>query len=718
MLLAINVTSVSIAVALDDAPGQESLNADEQLRAACAEVNAQLDPAEQLKLEAAQKAWEKYRVLACEAVAITIDAKRSQKSIERYSADLAWSRVSHLRRMTELRDLKGSESDFRDADETINKVYKREIGMRERREPREALRNAQRAWIVYRDAATESESAVCPNPASAALYIKTELTYERSRNIRWRAALRYSIGPPDLETELYLAQLLSDKAEVRQKAIDFLAIDADKSLPLPMTEISTLPMSVSPYFQRLGAAAIPSLLDATDTSNHAMDQMPVFLAATGPAIVPELIARISSTNAVASQMSIAALARLSAHAKDAVPSLIEVIKAPDVDQAGHYGRKALAVQALLAIAPDNPDFIKALVDVYVASPKNDERFDKALRKLGRAASAALPTMIARAQGPDGSSSAAYCIDGLITSEDTALIPPLIEGLIDPAGKHSLGFSRALAKMGEPAVPPLKKLLQDNDDMKVQRAAETLAMMKYPPDDFVDTLIALSQKRDAAEAIFFLGLVSKFGEAAKPAIPSLLNLYDSGRPDVRMAALRSLHAIAPDLEIVKKNWQSEPYVIDPYYDAGCYGSLEPTEMMKQYAIEADFNNDGVMDVAISAGGFGKGGGGWNLYLGVSPRKYKRVRGLEAPLQMNLYTKENDKGIGYLGFYWYSSGRTGTELLNRITMEGIEQVGAVDVEWDANGTKIPVDENEQLPAPKGYVESRLVGKVIDKEFLLSQ
>lgn len=715
MLLAFSANNLYTAAALDDAIGHEFQNADEQLRITYLQVNSQIDSAKQAKLKAAQTAWEKYRALASEAFASVIDAKRNQEAIDRYSASLAWSRVSHLRRMTEHRDLKGSESDFRDADETLNMNYKQALRMREWREPREALRKAELAWILYRDAAIESESSVCPDPASAALYIKTELTYERSRNLRVWIARRFD-GPPDLEKELYLAQLFSDKKDVLQKAIDFFAKDAGHSLPLVMSEIGMLPATVSPLFQKLGATAIPSLLDVTDKSNRAMDQMPVFLAATGPEIVPELIARISNTNNAASQMSIAALVRLSAYAEDAIPKLLEVVKSPDTDHAGPYGRKDLAVHALVAIAPDRPEVIETIIDAYIASEPGDERFTYALRKLGHAASSALPTMIERGCGSNGSSHDAYTIDGIISSEDTALIPSLIEGLVEPKGKHWPGFARALAKMGEPAVPPLKRLLQDQNENNVQRAAETLVMMKHPPSDLVDTLIALSSKRDASGSIYLLTLASRLGEAAKPAVPMLEDLYRKGRPDVRMAALNSLHAIAPDLEVVKKNWLPEPFVVDPYYDAGCYDASGQTETMEQYAIEADFNNDGVMDIAISIGTFGTGGGGWNLYLGVSPGKYKAMRDFEAPRRMTLYTREKEKGVGYLQIYWHSSAGTGTELLYRITMNGINPLQSVDVQWNENDREIPVDRNEKLPALNGYVERGFAAKVIDKKSLL--
>ena len=82
---------------------------------------------------------------------------RGQEILDEFCAALTWSRVSHLNRMLTPAALVGADSDFRDADDAINRAYKDRRRLIERREPLEALKQAQLAWIAYRDAAAGSE---------------------------------------------------------------------------------------------------------------------------------------------------------------------------------------------------------------------------------------------------------------------------------------------------------------------------------------------------------------------------------------------------------------------------------------------------------------------------------------------------------------------------------------------------------------------------------
>ncbi|MFA6240071.1 MAG: hypothetical protein WC655_04035, partial [Candidatus Hydrogenedentales bacterium] len=136
------------------------------------------------------------------------------------------------------------------------------------------------------------------------------------------------------------------------------------------------------------------------------------------------------------------------------------------------------------------------------------------------------------------------------------------------------------------------------------------------------------------------------------------------------------------------------------------------------LEADFNNYGIEDLAVSGPSveFGTGGGPWSLYLKVADRKYKKIGGFGAPRTVNLFTKE--KGVGYMGAYWHMSGQSGGEMLFKITMNEFTEVKSVMVEWDAEGNERTVNRDERLPIPKGYTKTRLSAKAIEKEMLLGK
>ncbi len=713
---------VSASAAPEEEWKQKLQNAEAQLTATYAQVEAQLDAAQTLKLQAAQKAWDEYRKLAFDWFVKESEgySDRGEEANDTYSASLTWSRVSHLSRMLAPRDLNGSESEFRDADDAINRVYKLKRHLLGRRESCEALKKVQLVWIRYRDAAAESESSVCPNPPSAAVYIKTELTYERASSLKageYSFARRLATAPPDLEKELSLALLRSENADIRQKAVDFFRENANESLPLLIAQFRTglLPVQAAPIFERLGPVAIPPLLELIDKRAYVQDSPPVFLAATGPAVIPDLIPRISSTYRGTSQMSMSALALLGANAKDAVPALLDIINRHKTGSQEEAWRSRSAAQAILNIAPDNSEVVKTIVDAYLASPANDETFTSALSKLGPAAKEALPTLIDRALDSRQGSEAPYALHCIISPEDTELIPSLTEGLINPGTYDWMGFGLALAKIGDSAVPPLKTLLQSQDKMVVRRAATTLVRIGHPPDDVIATLISLSNEEDVSEAIFFIDILAQYGESAKAAVPTLLNLYRSNRPGVSAAALNALHSIAPDSEEVKRIWLPDPYVLDPFYDARSYSESNLTDFHPPEVLEADFNNDGLMDIAICIG-MGNSFGGWNLYLKAAEHKYKWMGDFEAPRHVTLYTKE--KGVGYLGVYWHASAWTGTEGLFKITMDELSLAKSVDVEAAAGGGVCTVNSDEALPIPKGYTETRLSAKAIEKETLLGK
>ncbi|MBX7259103.1 MAG: LprI family protein, partial [Candidatus Hydrogenedentes bacterium] len=705
---------VSASAAPEEEWKQKLQNAEAQLTATYAQVEAQLDPAQKLKLQAAQKAWEEYRKLAVVAFAKEIEnyAYSGEQANSEFLASLTWSRVSHLKRMLERRDLVGSDAEFRDADDSINKMYREHRRYLNRAGQRDTLKEAQRAWITYRDASAESESTVCPNRTSAALLVKTELTYERAFFLQtrgFRLGQNLSGAPTDIEREMRLSQLSSESADVRKKALDYFEANAADSLPILIAQLKLgmLPPSAAPIFENLGAKALPTLLELLDSSKETNETLPKFLAAVGPVAIPELLSRISSSNSAVSLMSMNALALLGPNAKEAIPSLLRIIENPDDGSRERAWRRSCAAQAALNIDPDNPVVVKGIVEAYIAFPTG-YGYTAVLCKLGPAAKAALPTLINRGRDSDGDFDAMFAVLTIISPEDTELTSSLIEGLVDPNTVFSYCFGDALVKIGDHAVPQLEALLQGEDKVAVRRAAATLVRFKHPADTVIEKLVSLSKNEDPTEAVYFIDVLSAAGESAKPAVPTLWDLYRSNRPGVSAAALLALQSINPDSPDVKKVQLPAAFVFDPYYDARCYAESEPFERVPRLMTEADFNNDGAMDIGISDS-MGNHGAPWQLYLKVGERKYKKIDELDTVSGMELFVKE--KGVGYLKTYLTTSAATGVEALYTVSMDGLRLVKSVDLEW-AEGRAHPVEANEQLPALEGYTKVELNAHPIEK------
>ncbi|MBX7258372.1 MAG: DUF1311 domain-containing protein [Candidatus Hydrogenedentes bacterium] len=718
--LTLILSFVSASAAPEEEWKQKLQNAEAQLAATYAQVEAQLDPAQKLKLQAAQKAWEEYRKLTVES--FTLRSMRypldeGTKSL--FSATLVWFRVSHLSRMLEHRDLKGSDSDLRDADVGIDEYYKWLRDCSKSRGQRDAYKEVQLSWIAFRDASVDSESLACPNPASASVRIKTELTYERiifMDEKELEISQRLTNGPPDLEKEMYFMTLLSRNPQTRQNAIDYFCAHTEESLPF-LTELIKAGMlhgSAAPLFEKLGPAAIPSLLELLGKSAPGTTSLSALLAATGPAVIPELVARISSSDIQTSLECLKALEILGPKAQDALPSILEIIREPKRDTSEWRRKRYGAIQAALSIAPKDPEVAKTIVDSFLAAPTFDSRELDALGKLGHAARDTLPLLIQQASSQD------YIpLNKIISADDIDLMPSLIQGLADPQNAHWGNFGLALAQLGDPAASQLAALLQSSDKEIVRRAVAALSYLSPPSDEAVLALVSMTTKEDVFEAIFYIDMIAEYKESAKAAVPAFLSLYKSNRKGVSSAALHALRAIAPDSEEVKSLGLPEPFVSDPFYDAECYREPGGIERSPNYMIEADFNNDGAIDTAVSCplDDVGMGTGLWTLYLRVAEDKFKRVGHFRALYDVKLFAKEEEHGIGYMGVYWEDESYMGIEDLYKITMEEIKQVDQVSVEWIGDEERT-VDSEKELPVPKGYTETKLHAKPIEKEVLLGK
>ena len=136
------------------------------------------------------------------------------------------------------------------------------------------------------------------------------------------------MAPPDLEKEQYLAQLLSDSAEVRQGAIDFFVARADSVLPLLLEQarIGLLPAYAAPIFGKLGPAALAPLFALTGNRSIPEGVLPTLIAGIGPVALPELQKRASGSDGAVAAVAVNALHELGPQAKDSVPTLLDLTR--------------------------------------------------------------------------------------------------------------------------------------------------------------------------------------------------------------------------------------------------------------------------------------------------------------------------------------------------------------------------------------------------------
>ena len=301
---------------------------------------------------------------------------------------------------------------------------------------------------------------------------------------------------------------------------------------------------------------------------------------------------------------------------------------------------------------------------------------------------------------------------MISPDDAEVVPTLVEILIAPDTQYWEGCARALTKAGASAVPELARLLHSSDIGTLQRVATVLVGIKPVSQETLACLMARVNGEDVIASVTFIDILAGAG---RDAIPVLLETLKGGKPGRSTAALYALHTIAPDLEETKRAWLPKPYVVDPYYDAQCYRLPDNATTGPHYAIRADFNNDGVEDVAVSGTSFGTGGGGWSLYLKIADQKYKEFSELEAPLNVTVFSG-GQHGVGYMRTYWHMSAGTGSETLLKITMDDVTCVKSVDVEWTEKDGEVPIDRNEKIPAPEGCTPTKIEAVPIDAAYLL--
>ena len=106
---------------------------------------------------------------------------------------------------------------------------------------------------------------------------------------------------------------------------------------------------------------------------------------------------------------------------------------------------------------------------------------------------------------------------------------------------------------------------------------------------------------------------------------------------------------------------------------------------RYRFRADFNCDGIPDIAISCDRreFGKMGGSFGLYLGTRNGKWRYVGSFTAhPLAVNIKRRRDGEGI--LTVYLRSSGTAGGLEHYSVTARGLKELPGKEIHPGDGGT----------------------------------
>ena len=373
-------------------------------------------------------------------------------------------------------------------------------------------------------------------------------------------------------------------------------------------------------------------------------------------------------------------------AKDALPQLVaSLLKEGDFD----------AAYTAIKIDPKNSMVADEVVKRYIKggyTSSEEILLEKIIRSLGPLAKDVIPFFFEHLD------SSKYELRYVVSEGDSEWVPRLIEALDDD---YPSPFMDALVKIGEPSIKPLLALLENEQNPRIVRSAiRTLSQIEASAKEGIPVLLEFAEDDDQYTAAVAISALPSYGEKAKAAIPQLFDLYNGEDPVKRTAAMKTLHAIAPDSPRVKEIYLEPPYVLDPLADYYLH-SVEQEEVLEKgpYAFSTDFNNDRLEDTAIKDEmSCGSGGCSYSVYLKVDDNKYKYV-GNVAFMMDQYYKNKNTTGIGYMSAYWHMSRYYGERTFYEISMDGIVTLDKVNVySWEMDR---PFDKDRKKFLPEDCV-----------------
>jgi HEAT repeat protein len=430
--------------------------------------------------------------------------------------------------------------------------------------------------------------------AKEALPRLEKMLQEDPPSLRLRAALAvWHVGGRSAPAAVALAERIRD----------------EPSLVLRQQAIQTL--------QSMGAAAapaVPTLLDLGDDPDpNVRIQVLNVIPVIGKPALPAVLERLNHKDARQRRRAVAALARISNHAHDAIPTLrkqladedlvvrgqcarvlwwngqtdkpvvdaladavrggdaelrLEVLNSVNIFQDPARLKAARPVFELALKGPDRAARMTAAQALFAADGKAEEVlpiFLEGLKernrlvwapaalgvsKIGPKAAEAVPALLELYQSPEGLGS--FEIQEALVRIGPASIPPLVEVLTSAKTQPNVAnlVGVTLGRLGAPAARAVVPLL-DHTDPRVRRTAcQAVGHMGADAKAAVPKLAGRVKDADQTVRQAALAALSQLGPVARPAAPEVLELVKDAQPHIRYQSLMTLERIGADPAAVK------------------------------------------------------------------------------------------------------------------------------------------------------------------------
>jgi HEAT repeat protein len=276
------------------------------------------------------------------------------------------------------------------------------------------------------------------------------------------------------------------------------------------------------------------------------------------AAVPGLVDKLD--DAELRWVAVEALGHIGAPSARAVPRIIAIFAAEGAPSPG-------GTPAPDALATIGSPASRTLVDSLThASPQVRELAELALARMG--APAVVPVARALKSRETGPRPALVRILGAIGERSPDVVEPLVDALQDPDAGIRMTAAAGLARAGEPAVSPLRKLLKGSNAELRALAAQTLGVMGPKARAAIPDL----ESALAGDPALADSAAQSLGAMGEPGIEALGRGLRKGAPDNRRRILRVLAGLGERAHPAKAAILNALKDEDPLVRVGACGAL--------------------------------------------------------------------------------------------------------------------------------------------------
>lgn len=265
----------------------------------------------------------------------------------------------------------------------------------------------------------------------------------------------------------------------REQAADAIRHIGAEALPLLLDFYQ--PKAQPFAFCALGSIAAPAIPELTRRVNHpiksfARMQAMLALCCLGPSAEPAMRAEMCSPEWASLPLAAESIRILGTDARPLVPLLVQYLRHPDP-------KVAMSAANSLAFLKYKPNLV---VPILVKSLDYSDvnvrrRAVNSLMAYGELACAAVVPALAKVLRDDDQGLAVYAVGALgkLKCKPDLIVSALVKGLEHPGPYVRGNIVKALATLGKPALPALRKALNDSDSTLRERAKD--AIQKIAPE---------------------------------------------------------------------------------------------------------------------------------------------------------------------------------------------------------------------------------------------